>query len=85
MAKKEKNGFGLPGLGCAILFGLPFAAVSIFMLWSRVSMLGLASASKNWVETQATITQLELESGENQKVTGNCRYVFERWNLLMLS
>ena len=77
MAKKEKNGFGFPVVGCAILFGLPFAAFSIFMLWSLVSMLGLASASKNWVETQATITQLELESGETQKVTGNYRYVFE--------
>lgn len=76
MTGKKKNAMKFPGVGCAVLFGLPFAACSMFMAWSLASLLMLASAASNWVETPATITHLELERGETQKVIGNYQYVY---------
>ena len=65
--KSSKSGF--TGVGCGILFGLPFAAVSVFMAWRLLSMLLLASAASNWIDTPATITHLGLEQGdETQKL-----------------
>ena len=74
--KSSKSGF--TGVGCGILFGLPFAAVSVFMAWRLLSMLLLASAASNWIDTPATITHLELEQGdETQKIVGSYQYVYE--------
>jgi hypothetical protein len=68
------------GLGCAVLFALPFAAVGVYMAWSLASMLWLSWSAASWVEVPATITSVELQGGKGkkntQRVLADYRYDF---------
>lgn len=66
------------GVGCAVLFALPFAAVGVYMAWSLASMLWLSWSAASWVEVPATITSVELQGGKGeentQRVLADYRY-----------
>jgi hypothetical protein len=66
------------GLGCAVLFALPFAAVGVYMAWSLASMLWLSWSAASWVEVPATINTVELQGGKGkentQRVLADYRY-----------
>lgn len=68
------------GVGCAVLFALPFAAVGVYMAWSLASMLWLSWSAASWVEVPATITSVELQGGKGkantQRVLADYRFDF---------
>ncbi|MEM9187444.1 MAG: DUF3592 domain-containing protein [Planctomycetota bacterium] len=65
-----------------MLFGLPFAAVGVFMLWSLVTTLADYNSAKEWVRKRATILSTELErrhggeGGSRVSVVAEYRYHF---------
>lgn len=70
------------GTGCLILFGLPFAAVGLYMAWSLMATLWLAMQVQSWEEVPATITStnLEVHRGEDSdsyEVTAKYQYDFD--------
>lgn len=66
------------GVGCAVLFALPFAAVGVYMAWSLASILWLSWSAASWVEVPATINTVELQGGKSnentQRVLADYRY-----------
>ncbi|MCB1056542.1 MAG: DUF3592 domain-containing protein [Acidobacteria bacterium] len=72
----------LKGMGCLILFGLPFAAVGTFMGWLIASTLWRSYEMRSWVEVPAKILEADLEShtGDDSttySVAARYRYVYQ--------
>ncbi|MCP4642029.1 MAG: DUF3592 domain-containing protein [bacterium] len=68
------------GVGCLVLFGLPFAGVGVFMACLTVSTLWTWSAMRSWDEVPAHVqhTNLNVDSGDDGS-TYNCvaSYTYE--------
>ena len=79
----EGDGARYVGAGCLTLFGLPFLAIGLFMSYELGSMLLLHYQARSWVETPATITQLELkrhrnnEGSDSHEVKATYQYEYE--------
>ena len=57
----------MKNMGCLLVFSLPFAAVGVFMLNKSVINILEWRAAKSWVETPATIIDLELASSTDSE------------------
>jgi hypothetical protein len=70
------------GVGCLVLFALPFAAVGVFMSGSVVRDLWAYQEAKSWVATPATLLAADLKlskgskGGTTYRATARYRYVF---------
>lgn len=81
MAKsKVAKGSKTLGVGCAILFAIPFASVGVFMAWAVISSVAEHTAMQRWVETPAVITRAELDvkhdDGATYRVIADYQYEF---------
>ena len=68
------------GIGCAILFALPFAAIGCFMAWRVATTLVEWQQAKQWVETPAEILEVELEchqGDDSDTFEATARYAYE--------
>ena len=77
MASKTKL---KPGMGCLVLFALPFAGVGIFMTVLVARSLLLWHETKAWIPTPATIVEAELETHRGDDSTtykATARYTYE--------
>lgn len=66
--------------GCLTIFGLPFLAAGLFMLWTGVMEWKLYHDSAQWTRVPVTILDLDLEKSRGQKNTTYrviCSYRFE--------
>ncbi|QDT36153.1 DUF3592 domain-containing protein [Stratiformator vulcanicus] len=60
-SKQKSSKSSKAGVGCLVLFALPFAAVGVFMAYRVATGLWDYSTMQSWRETDAWITHLELE------------------------
>jgi hypothetical protein len=90
--KDNTAGSSTVAVGCLTLFGVPFALVGCYLLYSVCSVLILYSRSGSWQPTPATLEQLDLVGGSTQRSTirvkgrysyyyGGQRYTSERITL----
>ena len=79
MAKKTKK----QGVGCLLLFSLPFAGVGVFMAWLALSTTFEWWQMQGWVETEAQILHTSLdehhdgEGGTTYEALAEYRYEFQ--------
>jgi hypothetical protein len=57
------------GLGCLILFALPFAAAGLFVGYLAIRSLATWYEARDWVETPARILQTDLEVNQDSDST----------------
>ncbi len=78
-SKKPKPPKAL-GVGCAILFAIPFASVGLFMGYEVIRALAEHQAMQRWVETPAVITRADLQvhhdEGATYKAIAEYQYEF---------
>jgi hypothetical protein len=68
------------GVGCLLLFALPFAAVGVVMLAMCVAELWTWQAARRWIETPATLLAAELEThngDDGVTYEATARYTYE--------
>jgi Protein of unknown function (DUF3592) len=70
------------GLGCLLLFALPFAAVGVFMGYRTATALWDFYRMKSWVEVPAELVSVDLESHSDSdsttyRVRARYKYSFE--------
>jgi hypothetical protein len=63
------SAFSRAGMGCLLLFSLPFAAGGAWMAWMTLSAVWEWRAAQLWAETPATLLQARLEVHHDDSTT----------------